>query len=352
MALQPPRRLPPEDRLLLLFARQVLSAEHRQAIVRLVDTEPVDWELFLKSAVRLGIAPLVHALMRQHADLHLPLPAAAAQQFQHYVARQMLREAQREQRLIAALDLFRSHAMRVMLIKGAALKLTTYANPWYTIAHDLDLILDCRKDSLPQALVADIVRRLAHKGIEFDFYQHHDVSMNGVLAVDFDLVWRDARPAVFAEREVWLMCPEDLVISLCINSCRKRFVRLKSLCDIAETVRQHPNLDWAALGARARRFGCQNIVYAAMAVTARTVGCRPPDGALASLQVSRLRAACINRCADYTLQHLSLASPGGANPGRPLDWSIVLPYATYSLAQLVRKLAYLQRTWAGAGHPA
>jgi hypothetical protein len=174
--------------------------------------------------------------------------------------------------------------------------------------------------------------------------------MNGVLNIDFDAVWRDARPVAYAGREVWLMCPEDLLISLCINSCRKRFFRLKSLCDINETVRKHPALDWVVLAEKAKRYGCQNIVYAALFVTTTTVGCDMPDGALEFLNVSPLRAKCIRAFADLQLRHLSPTSrlSGGISAfGRKLDWSLLLPYSTFSPLQLIRKVAYFQHTSIG-----
>jgi hypothetical protein len=340
----------PEDQLLLLLARQDLTDVHQQAIACLVSDHAINWEVLSETAVKLGIAPLVYTLIRRHPDLGVDIPLDVAQTFQQHVSRQVLREAKREQRLVWAIDYFQSKSVRLMLIKGAALKVFVYDCPWYTIAHDLDIVLDRQRDCFSKPEIAQFVRQLAHKGIEFDFFQHHDVNMNGALAVDFDSVWRDARQVAYAGKEVWLMCPEDLLISLCINSCRKRFFRLKSLCDIAETMRKHPALDWAVLARKAHWYGCQNIVYAALYVTARTVGCDVPPGALNSLNISPIRAVCIHVCADFLLRHLSLASPAfGGNTvlGRKVDWLILLPYATYTPAQLVRKAAYIQNTWAG-----
>jgi hypothetical protein len=197
------------------------------------------------------------------------------------------------------------------------------------------------------AELAQLRRLLAWKGIEFDFYEHHDVNMNGVLNIDFDSVWRDARPMMYAGREVWLMCPEDLLISLCINSCRKRFFWLKSLCDIGETLRRYPALDWTALAEKARQYGCENIVYAALYVTSRTIGLNMPDRILDSLNVSLVRAICIRACADFQLRHVSPTSRASGAIwffGRKLDWSLLLPYSTFSPLQFARKIAYFQQT--------
>jgi hypothetical protein len=309
--------------------------------------DAIDWERLFDTAVKLGIAPLIHALIQKHPELDLHIPTAVSQRLYRYVARNVLREARREQRLVTTIDNFRSKAIRVMLIKAAALKVAVYDCPWYTIAHDLDIILDQRRESFSKAEHAQLRRFLAWKGIEFDFYEHHDVNMNGVLNIDFDSVWRDARPIAYAGREVWLMCPEDLLISLCINSCRKRFFWLKSLCDIAETLRRYPALDWNVLAEKARQYGCQNIVYAALFVTSRTVGLDMPDRVLNSINVSRVRAMCIRACADFQLSHVSPTSRvlGGIWVfGRKLDSSLLLPYSTFSPLQFVRKIVYFQQT--------
>lgn len=341
----------PEDQLLLLLARQELTLAHQQAIARLVSGHAINWAVLSETAVKLGIAPLVYTLIRQHPELGVTIPQDVADIFQRYVSRQVLREAKREQRLVWAIDYFQSKSVRLMLIKGAALKVSVYDCPWYTIAQDLDIVLDRRRESFSKPEIAQFVHQLHRQGVEFDFYQHHDVNMNGALAIDFDTVWRDARQVAYAGRQVWLMCPEDLLISLCINSCRKRFFRLKSLCDIAETVRKHPALDWAALARKAQQYGCQNIVYAALYVAAQTVGCDVPDGAFNALNVSSIRAACMRACADFLLRHLSWASHafgGNLVLGRKVDWLILLPYTTYTPAQLVRKATYVQRTLAGS----
>jgi hypothetical protein len=85
------------------------------------------------------------------------------------------------------------------------------------------------------------------------------------------------------------MGPEDLLISLCINACRKRFIRLKSLFDLAETVAR-TEIDWTRLGLRARRSRCEGIVLAALLTARETVGCALPEGALVELGVRPGRA--------------------------------------------------------------
>ena len=132
------------------------------------------------------------------------------------------------------------------------------------------------------------------------------------------------------------MAPEDLLISLCINSCRKRFFRLKHLFDIAETVRRL-DLDWDRLAANAREDRCEGIVYTALHVASETLGCRIPD--LDPLQVPRPRVLLIRRLVARHLRHGSLDSP-------PPAW---LPYASFRLEQALRSLRFAL-TWTPPPH--
>jgi hypothetical protein len=76
-------------------------------------------------------------------------------------------------------------------------------------------------------------------GFEYDFFEHHDVTMNGVLPVDFQAIWQEAVAVDYRGERTLVMRTEDLLLAVCINACRKRFFRLKSLFDIAEIVDEY-----------------------------------------------------------------------------------------------------------------
>jgi hypothetical protein len=126
------------------------------------------------------------------------------------------------------------------------------------------------------------------------------------------------------------MAPEDLLISLCVNSCRKRFFRLKHLFDIAETTRRLP-LDWDRLTANVREDRCEGIVYAALLAASGTLGAEIPGvevDALDALGVPRSRAKLLRRLVARHLRRGSLAVA-------PTPW---LPYASYRWGQALRSL--------------
>ena len=195
----------------------------------------------------------------------------------------------------------------------------------------------------------EIMKFLHGSGIEFDYFEHHDVVINGALPIDFQEIWDDTTRTKVGGQDVFLMSPEDLLMSVGINSCRKRFFRLKSLCDIAELINRYPGIKWEELATRARAYNCNNIVYTALRVTKMTLGCKLPPGLLDDLKVNPIRAKVIDRLVRHLSQHSSLDSlypfSGTQVFGREVNLAVMLPYATYRGYQVGRKVKEIYHAW-------
>ncbi len=235
-----------------------------------------------------------------------------------------------------------------MLIKGAAMDLQVYDQPWFTISSDTDIILSAPLEELPSERLRDIMAYLHRKRIEYDFYRHHDVDMNGALPVDFGEIWRDSRSSDFQGHPIALMSPEDLLISLCVNSCRKRYFRLKSLLDISESITRMPGLDWARLLDKSRRYDCQLIVYTALQVCKFMLGCPVPDHVLDGLEVPNWRGRPIRAFITALSRRMPLAgfqSHGQSLLGRRLHPALLLTYASYRPYQVRKKMEEVVGAW-------
>lgn len=300
-----------EDRVLFAAARQDFREEHRAAVAAL---SPVDWEQVAAVAESHGVAPIVGANLKLES-------------LQRAFFENVLIKAQEAERLARGIARLREAGYQVMLLKGTALDLLVYREPWVTASKDADLLLR------PGRRLAEdekaVRRSLYRSGIECDVPRHHDLDMNGVLPVRYDRIWAAARRVDYHGQEAFVMANEDLLISLCINSCRKRFFRLKHLFDIAESTRRL-ELDWDRLAARAREDRCEGIVYTALHVTRETLGCEVPAGALEALRVPPPRVLLIRRLVSRWMRHGSLETP-------PPAW---LPYASYRWEQALRSLRF------------
>ena len=330
----------PEYQLLYIATRQDFQEGHKKAVRDLARSNDLDWELVYETATQHGVAPLVFTTVISKDGEDLNIPEAITHKFELNTYSQVIENKKSAQRLKEALAFFSERSIDVMLAKGIALEQLVYDQPWFTATQDIDLILKRKLDDISPEELHDIQHTMHSSGIEYDFYSHHDLNINGALPVDFDRIWGDAHPATLYEQQIYLMAPEDLLISVCINSCRKRFFRLKSLCDISETVRKFPTLDWELLAEKAELYDCSPIIYTALQVTDQTLGCPVPDGAVSMLEISQIRKRLIERMIRLLAENAALASypfSGVSLAGRQLNLAIILPYLNYRGYQIWRK---------------
>jgi len=344
----------PEDKLLFLCARQDFSDAHLKALLDLCDAERIAWEEALFTAVQHGVAPLVWTNIEKAIPVGLEIPNGIVDRFRLSCYRNAVVKGTREANLAEALALLSTYSIKVMALKSVALDLLVYEQAWYTTAADTDLVLHPRQQDLSPQILAEINHVFGGLGIEYDFYEHHDVTNNGLLPVDFERIWNDARSVSFQGHDLFLMSAEDMLLSLCINSRRKRFFRIRSLVDIAETMNGYPELDWATLSDRARAYQCNHIVYTALLVTQMTLGCSLPGPVLDRLDVGRVKAATVHRLVPFLIEHLPLAAlsfyTGREVFGRKVGWSLVLPYAIESWPQIGRRVQQAYQAWSQPKH--
>jgi hypothetical protein len=311
-----------EDRILFLCARQDFLPAHRQAVEALCGEErgSLRWEALAATAEEHGVAPIAGYNLRSCDPAALDLPPAAARRLELAFFENAVTKEKEAERLAAALVHLRQAGYEAMLLKGTALDLLVYREPWVAASRDTDLVL---RPLAGRELAPDeraVRRALYRSGIECDLLEHHDVTLNGALPVRFARIWEEARPVRFRGVEALVMSPEDLLISLCVNACRKRYFRLKSLFDLAESVRRLQGLDWDRLARRSREHGCAAVVWTALAAARETLDCPLPAGALDGLGVPAFRRRLLGALISRFLRASSLVSAGDGV-------SRLLPYA-------------------------
>jgi hypothetical protein len=320
-----------EDRILCLCARQEFLPRHRQAVEDLCGGGAVRWDRLAAAAARHGVLPIAGANLRRCG---VPLPEDLAARFEIAVLENAAVRERDADRLATGLVRLREVELEAMLLKGAALSLGVYEEPWVVTSQDIDLVLRPGPGwEKGKGEEKNVRRALYTHGVECDLETHHDVTMNGVLPVDFPRIWREARPVRFRGVPAWTMSPEDLLISLAVNGCRKHF-RLKALFDVAETLRRGEAVDWPRLGRLAREGHCEGIVYTALVVAREALGAELPAGSLEALGLSRARAALLRGLIQAFLRAGSFVE----RSGRPL--ALVLAYASLRPAEAWKSVTY------------
>jgi hypothetical protein len=340
------------ERVLLACCRQAMTDADRQRVAAAAPR--ADWPLVLAAAVRHQVAPLVFENLADCPGIAAALPADVRAGFHHATVRNMAAKQAAAAALQDALEWFGGRGIDAMLVKGTALDARLFAQPWRTASADVDLLL-----RLPGALDGEVWQKIVALNaqspqLDVHVHRHPDLVMNGVLPVDFDAIWAAARPIPYAGRQVWVMSIEDELLAACINACRKRYFRLKSLLAIRELAASCAELDWPGFARRAVAWRCGGIAYAALVATAISAGCALPADLRRMLRVSRARAALL----DFLLVRMGFGSLATIHRHRRVlgkYWSrwLLLRYASLgwrpALGAVRVAIAQMRRRGGGSG---
>jgi len=348
----------PEDRILCLCARQNFNERHLHELLTLCNLHKIQWIYVLETANQNGVSPLVYANLSKIKSELPKLPEDIFNWLKITYMRNVIVKKYTAENLEKILAFLSEKGIKTMLLKGAALDAVIYRQPWYTEMADVDLILRAKKEEIPHATlrqIVDFIEGFNHQPhqynmhIEYDYYVHHDMTMNGLIAIDPERTWREAHLFRYRNQDVWILSPEDMLIASAVNSCRKRFFRLKTLCDLSSIIEKYPDLNWQAFINKAIAYRCNTIVYTALLVMEMTLGCSLPEKVFIDLHINPLRARLIRFLVVYLLQQgtLSKLSQNTQNKvfGHELSWGLVLTYATYRLDQITPKLGQVFHNW-------
>ena len=325
--------------LLFALARQRFTPDWRERVAALSRGGDVDWESLAAIAAAEGVAPIVGVNLAACDASATRVPAAVTARLRQALFENVALKCTRRRQLVEGVAHFDVRGYDVLLLKSAALEASgVYEHSWVTCARDLDLVLR-RRDGVPVAPDEWAVRAVCRdNGIECELNGHHDVSIYGLVDVAFDRVWRASRPVPFAEAPAspaYVMGPEDLLFTVCLNACRQRYFRLKALFDIAETAAHHPDLDWEAFAARVRDSESHGIVFTALCAADETLGLPAPARECYSQLVGRGRARLLR----------SLVKALRGSRSRSRAGVFALRYASFSPAQRLRSARRSTLQW-------
>jgi hypothetical protein len=311
----------------------------------MASSEPLDWERIALTAEQHGISGLIYRNLNLCQSEGLKIPANALQKLKLSVYKNAVLKERQTERLIRALSFLKDRNLEVMLIKGAALDCCVYQNPDYVLSDDIDIIIRARREEMSSEQYKEILLFFHHQGIEFELFMHHDIDINGLLPIDFTSIWEESLTGEYHGYPIRLMSTTDLLVSLCINSSRKRYFRLKSICGIRETI-QTLDINWQQVAERAHRFQCENIVFTALLVASLTTGASLPLGWEAMFGLQPLQRSLIRAAVTHLIKHVSFYPypiSGISFLGRPVNSTLFLPYIGYTRAQVVKKVSYAFR---------
>ena len=262
-----------------------------------------DWDALIEASTRYGLAPLLyHRLRTLHSDM--PIPAEAMARLRHLY----LRSAGKAMRMYHELDkvLWRlvQANIPVIALKGAHLAELVYGNTALRPMSDADVLV--RKDDLTRVEAVLLGMGYApadcHRQVAEDNYDFVYVSPNQELFVevhwnflpstyrfniDMDGQWQRSRQAAIAGVGVSVLCPEDLLLHLCLHASIKHLFEmgLKPLNDIVEVIRYYGReIDWKQVQLRSEQAGAARCVYLTFRLARELLGASVPDDLMNAIQ--------------------------------------------------------------------
>ncbi|MFO7665881.1 MAG: nucleotidyltransferase family protein [Desulfobacterales bacterium] len=268
--------------------------------------EPIseaDWEHLLQQSERHKITPLLyHRLRILHPDI--PIPPNVIQSFRQAYLDNAARNLRLYHNLSTVLKILHRDSIPVIVLKGAHLAELVYGHHALRFMGDLDLLIKKEYLKRVDALLLEmgctptVCNRIVGKdNNEFVYFMpKRDVSLEihwSILSptfpftIDTDGQWERSRHAVIAGVDAKVLCPEDLLLHLCLHAgCTHGFEPgLKLFCDISEIL-QHSrgDMDWGLVQRRISEWGAGKCVYLTLKLTRELLGVALPEGLMKALK--------------------------------------------------------------------
>ena len=305
-------------------------------VARVRDLPPQTWDEILDIALRHGVAPLLHRALQSGGAL-----AALTEQ-----VRARLEDERRATTLdnLRKLGQFRGIALAlreqgipVIALKGLHLAELVYRDISLRPMSDLDLLVPRSQRKRALAALQTQGYGFEEQTLEFGFKEARSGAIEAMLDGKYHVglvhrqlgtvveihwtladplhpysppiedIWRSATPANLGDADTLVMSSEFLLLHVCAHLAYNHVFAfsLRALCDIAEIVRAHPALDWAAVRDQGRRHGWRIGVAAALRLARDHLGAEVPAHALAAIGGDALDPELL----DEALAHL-LANAG------------------------------------------
>jgi len=289
----------PESELLVWCARTCVTEELRARICSRVQ-EPLDWGLVLDLAAYHGVLPLLHRNLSTFCPALVPADTLTKLRQKTQACGMLNRSLAQE--LGGLCDAFAARSVPVVPIKGATLAVSAYGDLTLRDFSDLDLLIPESAIGAAQAVLiaqgyerkdpsTDPVEAEHEEGPYHVFIKKRSlfrVDLQWVMAhqhfafqLDRPEFWAHRSPVMLGNSTVQGLAPEELLILLCVHGSKHAWEQLKWVCDVAEVLRSHPDLDWERIFANATNWHCQRLMHMGLALAHRVLDAPIPESVYA-----------------------------------------------------------------------
>jgi hypothetical protein len=280
-----------EAQLLLCCARTQVDAANAERIIALLQ-EKIDWDFLLQMAFNHKLAPLLY----RHLEAVCPreIPESARTELREQIRVDIEGNLFLTKELLHLLALFGKHGIQVIPYKGPVLALSVYGDLALRPSSDLDILVhegdilqatdlltSCgyqiirpfnvaqTEKSLQLLYVHQLVQKapwayqlvLSHSTRQVLVELHWRVTPKHVFPLNPQQLWENLQPVPVVGVTVPSFAPEQLLWFLCVHGAKHQWGQLNWICDVAELIRAHPDLNWEQIVVQAKKLGVERRLY-------------------------------------------------------------------------------------------
>ncbi|MCA1591836.1 MAG: nucleotidyltransferase family protein [Acidobacteria bacterium] len=316
--LQPLFAARPERELLLCAARTHVSDEVARRIRELLG-ENLNWEYLYQQAKRHSVLQLIYWQLNATAPGGTPsVPLKKLKDnYRDNAARNLFLAGE----LVRIIRSFEENGVQAIPYKGPALALTAYGNLALRRFVDLDIMV--RKQDVTRAIElleahgyqSQLQLNAAQRSMllaaqhNFPFTRdegrlivelHWEVAARRFASsLSAEAMWGRLRMMTINHVEMRTLSTEDLLLSLCVHGAKHLWERLAWICDVAELINSHPDLDWPWIFQRAEQSGHKRMLLLGLRLSNELLGAALPEEvrekAFAGKEVAALSRQVVER---------------------------------------------------------
>jgi hypothetical protein len=294
----------PEQELLICCARTSLEQEKTRQI-RSIIQKNIDWSFLIQTALEHGIVYLLYQSLKKTCSDSVP--SDVLNQLRDYSIANTIRNISLTEELFQILKIFESHNIPAIPYKGPVLAASVYGDIALRQYTDLDIIIH-EKD------VLKVEELLISRGYSPEF------RLNGEQGRFFIRLQRDCKffhnngkfiteiqwgitqryfPKIFDAEQLWerlepvsingkntkTFSSEDMILILCLHGYYHCWERLVWICDLAEFIRVHQNMDWKRIMEKAHTGGYERILLLGLLLSNDILDSSIPEDVLQKTQI-------------------------------------------------------------------
>ncbi|WP_373540732.1 nucleotidyltransferase family protein [Chamaesiphon sp.] len=277
---------------LLLCCSHTHPDPHQLSRISELVTQQLDWAYILERATHHNILPLIDRQL-ELLDAH-QIPSAVTTQIHTNFQENFQRNLYLTAELVKLGRLFATHQIPLLSFKGPILAQIAYGNLGLRQFLDLDILV-------PEADVVRASELLVSLGYQpqFDLTASQQVVYAGLrnehcfwheekqVCVDLhwsilpshfsftpdpQLLWQKSERVEFGAQSIATLTPAHLLLFLCAHGAKHNWWRLYWICDLAELLRTHPDLDWDNIHRLSGRFGTTRMLLLGLYLAQQLLG--------------------------------------------------------------------------------